>query len=100
MKPICALLVTMMLSTIPSALAQQVAGNGTPAFNSFGGGPDVINEGNLNVHYTVPVFSRAGRGLPFSHSLPVDSSVWFRYQDIYLNWHWGVDLSTAQPAGV
>src|SRR5437016_4144659 len=49
---------------------------GTPPYQSFGGGPDVINLGNLNVHYSIPVFSRAGRGTPFSYALAYDSSVW------------------------
>jgi len=35
---------------------------GTPKFGSFGGGPfDVINLGNLNTHFTVPVIHKAGR---------------------------------------
>src|SRR5438045_369517 len=50
---------------------------GTPPFRSFGGGPDVINLGNLNMHYSVPVFSRAGRGgLSFSYALAYDNWVW------------------------
>src|SRR6266700_6192150 len=48
---------------------------GVPPFRSFGGGPDVIDLGNLNVHYSFPVFSRAGRGIAFSYSLSYDSSV-------------------------
>lgn len=60
-------------------LASRTSGQvqtGVPPFESFGGGPDVINLGNLNVHYSIPVFSRAGRGLPFSYALAYDSSVW------------------------
>src|SRR5438874_20080 len=49
---------------------------GIPPFQSFGGGPDVINLGNLNVHYSMPVFSRAGRGTPFTYALAYDSSIW------------------------
>ena len=49
---------------------------GTPPFGSFGGGPDVVNLGNLNVHFNVPVFSRAGRGTSFTYSLGYDTSVW------------------------
>src|SRR5438552_10222805 len=48
---------------------------GAPPFRSFGGVPDVINLGNLNVHYSFPVFSRAGRGITFSYSLGYDTSV-------------------------
>ena len=54
----------------------QVA-TGTPAFSSSGGGPfDVVNLGNLNVHLTVPILHRAGRGMPFSADLGYDSSIW------------------------
>lgn len=42
-------------------------------------GFDVINVGNLNVHFNLPIVSKAGRGLPFSYSLGYDSSVWFPY---------------------
>jgi RHS repeat-associated protein len=51
---------------------------GTPAFGSFGGGPEVINLANLNAHWTVPVFQRAGRGGDsFNYNLSYDSSVWY-----------------------
>src|SRR6266700_4995421 len=49
---------------------------GIPPFQSFGGGPDAINLGNLNVHYSFPIFNRAGRGIPFSYALAYNSSVW------------------------
>ena len=50
---------------------------GTPRFNSFGGGPfDVVNLGNLNVHFTIPVVKKAGRGMSFSYNLAYDSSIW------------------------
>jgi RHS repeat-associated protein len=54
----------------------QVA-TGTPQFNSFGGGPfDVVNLGNLNVHFTIPVLHKAGRGTPFAQDLTFDNSIW------------------------
>ena len=59
-----------------TATGQTQPTTGIPPFQSFGGGPDVINLGNLNVHLSVPVFSRAGRGIPFSYALAYDSSVW------------------------
>src|SRR5437667_2827192 len=49
---------------------------GTPPFQSFGGGPEVVNLGNLNAHYSFPVFSRGGRGTSFGYALSYDSSVW------------------------
>ncbi len=56
--------------------AGQVA-TGTPAFSSTGGGPfDVVNLGNLNVHLTVPILHKAGRGMPFSADLAYDGSIW------------------------
>jgi hypothetical protein len=54
----------------------QVA-TGTPPFGSFGGGPlDVINLGNLNVHFAIPIRHKAGRGMPFTYDLVYDSSIW------------------------
>src|SRR6266446_9010402 len=100
MKPIHFLIAATILSIVPTASAQQVTGNGTPAYNSFSGGPDLINDGNLNFHFGVPVFARGGRGMPFSLSLPIDDGAWYTYQDIYGNWHMGASFSTAQPAGV
>src|SRR5260370_3305719 len=49
---------------------------GFPPFSSTTGGPDAINLANLNVHWSFPIFSKAGRGLPFSYSLQYDSSIW------------------------
>jgi RHS repeat-associated protein len=52
-------------------------GIGTPAYGTFGGGPDVINLGNLNSHITVPMVNKPGRGLPLVFNLSYDSSVWY-----------------------
>ncbi len=69
-----------MLGVITIAIYTTVAlagpTTGVPPFQSFGGGPDIINLGNLNVHYSFPIFSRAGRGIPFSYALAYDTSVW------------------------
>ncbi len=68
------ILVVLLMSVFVSA---QVP-TGTPAFGSFGGGPfDVINLATLNVHFSIPIVSKAGRGLPFSYAVPYDSSVWY-----------------------
>ncbi|HSZ01702.1 MAG TPA: RHS repeat-associated core domain-containing protein [Terriglobales bacterium] len=61
------------LAALPSAA--QVT-TGTPPFVSTGGGPDVINLANLNAHLNVPIFNKAGRGLPFTFYLTYDSSIW------------------------
>jgi len=72
---VVALLSVVALSCGPASA--QVA-TGTPQFGSFGGGPDVINLGNLNVHYTVPVLHKAGRGTDFAGiaDLTYESSIW------------------------
>lgn len=70
----CALLLAL---TFPVVAAAQVA-TGTPAFGSFGGGPfDIVNLGNLNVHFSIPIIDKAGRGMPFTYNLAYDSSVWY-----------------------
>jgi RHS repeat-associated protein len=57
-----------------SAAAQ--VSTGTPTLGSFSSGPDVINLGNLNSHFAIPVFSKPGRGTSFDYILSLDSSVW------------------------
>ena len=70
---------------------------GTPPFNSFGGSSlDMINLGNLNIHVTIPIVSRPGRGLPFNYSLTYDSSIWYptgssgseSWQTVNNDWGW------------
>jgi RHS repeat-associated protein len=57
------------------ALAQ--VSTGTPPYGSFGGGPfDIVNLGNLNVHFSIPVLHKAGRGTAFTYDLSYDSSIW------------------------
>ena len=80
------------------ALAVQVDAQvtpGTPSFGSFTGVPDVIDIANLNVHLTVPMIHKAGRGIDFPYDLTYDSSVWYpvtsgstkTWQPV-LNWGW------------
>jgi RHS repeat-associated protein len=64
-----------IVGLLPAMAFSQVA-TGTPLFGSFAGGPDIINESNLNVHWNFPIFSRAGRALPFGYTLGFDNSVW------------------------
>jgi hypothetical protein len=78
------------MSTIASA---QGPATGIPPFSSIGGGPfDAINLGNLNVHLDVPIFHRAGRGVPFDYDLSYDSSVWYvssgAWQPVNTNFGW------------
>ena len=59
------------------SLAQTTTG--TLPFSTMSGGPiDSINVSNLNVHLTIPVLRKAGRGLPFSYDLYFDNSAWFK----------------------
>jgi RHS repeat-associated protein len=75
---------------------------GTPPFQSFGGGPDVINLGKLNVHYSIPVFSRPGRGIPFNYALAYDSSVWTISGGAWIpaSSTWGLQRDVAATVGV
>jgi len=67
--------IAMAVALCCSAAAAQVA-IGLQPFGSFGGGPDVINLGNLNVRYTIPVRHKAGRGNNFNWDITYDSSIW------------------------
>jgi len=59
-----------------TASSSQVT-TGAQLFGSFGGGPfDRVNLGNLNVHFSIPVVHKAGRGMPFTYDLSYDSSIW------------------------
>jgi RHS repeat-associated protein len=58
-------------------IASAQVATGTPPFGSFGGGPfDTVNLGNLNVHFSVPILNKPGRGTAFRYDLAYDSSVW------------------------
>jgi hypothetical protein len=60
------------------ANAQVMPTTGVPQFGSFSGGPDIINNANLNVHYTIPVLNKPGRGTNFGYALSYDSSIWYQ----------------------
>ncbi|HMG86729.1 MAG TPA: RHS repeat-associated core domain-containing protein [Terracidiphilus sp.] len=66
----------LMFTACASAFSQ--VQTGTPQFGTFSAGPDVINIGNLNLHLSIPVLSKAGRaGLNFNSALSYDSSIWY-----------------------
>ena len=70
--------VVVALILFTSLAAAQVS-TGTPPFASLGGGPfDVVNLGNLNVHFSIPILHKAGRGVPFVYDLSYDSSIWYQ----------------------
>jgi hypothetical protein len=76
---------------------------GTPPLGSFGGGPfDTVNLGNLNVHFSIPIVSKAGRGMPFTYLLSYDSSIWTQVTNNGVtswfptaNWGWRGDTEIA-----
>jgi RHS repeat-associated protein len=53
------------------------AATGAPPFESFGGDFDTVNLGNLNVHFSIPIFHKAGRGISLNYSQSYDSSIWY-----------------------
>lgn len=92
--------VTIALIAVAASFCSPQVTTGTPPYRSFGGGPDVINLGNLNVHYSIPVFSRAGRGTPFSYALAYDSSIWSISAGAWLpKTNWGLLRDTAALVG-
>ncbi len=90
------------LAITTSLVLGQVA-TGTAPFNSFGGGPfDAVNLGNLNVHFSIPVFHKAGRaGYNFTYDLSYDGAVWNnQYYGImytYSNWVYHDTFGASHP---
>src|SRR6516164_7632769 len=70
-------LLLLFTSLLPSPCLGQSTATGTPPFGSYGGGPDVINLANLNVHWTIPVLYKPGRNTNFTYDLTYDTSVWY-----------------------
>src|SRR4051812_649398 len=94
------LLVMIVLVFGVAAISRAQVSTGVPPYQSFGGGPDVINLGNLNVHYSIPVFSKAGRGMPFRYALAYDSSIWSPASGTWTpNSNWGLHRDTAALVG-
>jgi RHS repeat-associated protein len=85
-------------------VSAQGAGNGVQPFQSYTGGPEVINLENLNVRLNVPIINKPGRGSNFSYSIGYDSTVWtpatvngtLTWQPSSSQWGW----SGLQPAGI
>lgn len=85
----CAALCVLVCALGLSSVAQ--VSTGVPPFSSTSASVDVINVGNLNVHLSVPVLSKAGRGLPFNYQLNYDNSVWYPLSGFWepvANWGW------------
>lgn len=80
--------------------SDQAPATGVPPFGSFQGGPDVVDLSNLNVHFSVPIIRKKGRGLNFSYALGYDNSVWSlastasgSFWTHAPNWGWGAGAS-------
>ena len=91
----------LLLLALAVSGASTRAQTGRPPFDSFtGGAPDTMNLGNLNVHLTLPIVHKPGRGLPFDYDLTYDSTIWtptflgYAYQwKPDTNWGWTVASS-------
>src|SRR5690242_4388344 len=72
-------LLLIALSAAPG-LAQLTGTNpgaGLPSFGSFAGSEfDTVNEGNLNIHFSIPVFQKTGRGLSVVATISYNSLIW------------------------
>ena len=60
-----------------SSVAQTQLATGAQPFGSFTPMSfETFNNGNLNMHFEIPIVAKSGRGMSFSYSLAYDSSVW------------------------
>jgi hypothetical protein len=86
-----------LVVTLATGIASAQVATGTPPFGSYSGGNfDTVNQGNLNVHFSIPVLHKAGRGTPLTYDLSYDSSVWTpgvsngvaQWQPLNTTWGW------------
>ena len=96
--PAALLLAAILVASSPAS-AQVITG--LPPFGSFSGGPDIVNNANLNVHLQIPILTKAGRGLPLYYALTYESAVWYPSSASGTNawtptgdWGWG---TVSQP---
>ena len=76
MRPTHLALLLPAILLLSNASFAQVA-TGFPPFGSLGGVSfDIVNNANLNASFSIPIVSKAGRGLPFNAALVYNSSVW------------------------
>src|SRR5260370_38199443 len=68
-------LLLVLLALVASVASAQVQ-TGVVPFGSFSGGPDIVNNANLNVHWTIPIRHKPGPGTNFDYDVTYDSSVW------------------------
>jgi RHS repeat-associated protein len=98
---------TLIACTFSFTVASGQVTTGVIPFGSFSGGAfDTVNNANLDVHFQIPVVSKAGRGLPFHYILSYDNSVWSPLSASgstawtpALNWGW-TNLSEGLPGQI
>jgi len=70
------ILLICALVSFAQLMPAQVA-TGLYSYGSFDNpGVESIDRGSLNVHFSIPVVNKSGRGLPFQYSLVYDGLVW------------------------
>ena len=72
------LFLAILSSGIATCSFSQVT-RGLPPFGSLTTGSDgieTLNLANLNLHLTIPIVNKSGRGFPFVYNLGYDSSIW------------------------
>ena len=82
----------LFLAAITTTSHAQAVGTGFPLFNSFAQHEtDTVNEGNLNVHLQISVFTKDGRGLPLNYVINYDALNWYKVfnpSDNFWYWKW------------
>lgn len=67
----------LLLAIAGGSTALGQVATGIPPFSSNTGGSfDTVDNANLNIHFSIPIVAKAGRGLPFDYTLSFDSSIW------------------------
>ena len=75
--PFSSVLFLLVLALGPVSRCQETTPTGIPPFSSIQkGGADIVNLSNLDVHITIPVLHKAGRGIGLNADLTYDNSVW------------------------
>jgi len=67
----------LLLFALTASICDAQTGTGFPPFGSFQNSEfDTINEGNLNIHFAIPVVNKPGRGLPFRDTITYNGIIW------------------------
>ncbi len=71
----------VLLCTLPGVA--QVGTGFLPLTSKQPGSFDSVDLNTLNVHFDIPVFQKAGRGIPFNYNLSFDSNIWSQVQYVW-----------------